>query len=37
MITKKNYGYTFGTSKSTISFVAYADDLAAITNRLTSL
>ena len=32
-----NYGYTFGTSSTTISSVAYADDLAAITNKLISL
>jgi hypothetical protein len=30
-------GYTFGTSKLTISSAAYADDLAAITNNLKSL
>ena len=30
-------GYTFGTSKLTISSAAYADDLAAITNNLQSL
>ena len=30
-------GYTFGTSKVTISSAAYADDLAAIANKLASL
>jgi hypothetical protein len=30
-------GYTFGTSKLTISSAAYADDLAAITNNLQSI
>ena len=32
-----NYEYTFGTSKAIISSVAYADDLAIITNKLSSL
>jgi hypothetical protein len=30
-------GYTFGTSKLTVSSAAYADDLAAITNNLQSI
>ena len=34
--TSKN-GYTFGTSKMTISSAAYADDLAIISNKLHSL
>ena len=36
-LRKGNYEYTFGTSKFTISFVAYEDILAAITNKRTSL
>ena len=32
-----NNGYTFGTSKVKISSAAYADDLAAIANKLKSL
>ena len=32
-----NNGYTFGTSKIEISSAAYADDLAAIVNKLQSL
>jgi hypothetical protein len=32
-----NNGYTFGTSKVKISSAAYADDLAAIANKLESL
>ena len=31
------YRYTLGTSKITINSAAYADDLAIITNKLTSL
>ena len=31
------HGYTLGTSKVTINSAAYADDLAIITNKLTSL
>ena len=31
------FGYTLGTSKVTINSAAYADDLAIITNKLTSL
>ena len=31
------YGYTLGTSKITINLVAYANDLAIIINKLTSL
>lgn len=35
MATKNKYVYTFGTSKSTINFIAYANDVATITNKLT--
>ena len=37
MAAKWKYGYTLGTSKVTINSAAYADDLAIITNKLTSL
>ena len=33
-LQRGNNGYTFGTSKLTISSVTYADDLAVITNNL---
>ena len=36
-LQRGNNGYTFGTSKLTISSAAYADDLAAISNNLESL
>ena len=36
-LQKGNYGYTFGMSKSTVSSIAYADNLATITNKLTSI
>ena len=36
-LQKEYYDYTFGTSKSTSSFVAYTDNLATITNKLKSL
>ena len=36
-LQRGNNGYTFGTSKLTISSAAYADDLAAITNNLQSI
>ena len=36
-LNQGDYGYSFGTSTATINSVAYADDLAVITNKLTSL
>ena len=36
-LQRENNGYTFGTSKLTISSAAYADDLAAITSNLQSI
>ena len=36
-LQRGNNGYTFGTSKLTISSAAYADDLATLTNNLQSL
>ena len=36
-LQRGKYGYTLGTSKTTINTAAYADDLAIITNKLPSL
>ena len=36
-LQKKRNGYTFGTSKITISSVAFANDLTVITNKLHTL
>ena len=36
-LQSSKHGYTLGTSKVTINSAAYADDLAIITNKLTSL
>ena len=36
-LQRGNNGYTFGTSKLTISSAAYADDLATVTNNLQSI
>ena len=36
-VQRENNGYTFNTSNTKLSYAAYADDLAVISNNLTSL
>ena len=36
-LQRGNNGYTFGTSKTTNNMVAYADDLAALSNKINNL